>query len=154
MTPGRIMILMKRHPALIPISREHHQLLLLAQLLKKNAPAYRGLPDTREGKVHFARQTYQSLLSNHLLRDRQVLLNYLEKWVELSELSRNLMEQNQYLLSSFEELTADIPEEKLDEIGHHLEHYVRVKERQLFQQSQQLLTETDFTALEAKLKSF
>ena len=42
---------MKRHEALAPLSREHHGTLILAQLLKKGAPVYKGLPDTDTGKA-------------------------------------------------------------------------------------------------------
>ena len=35
---------MKRHPSLAPYSSDHHRILVVAQLLKKSSPAYRGLP--------------------------------------------------------------------------------------------------------------
>jgi len=34
---------MKRHEALAPFSREHHGALILAQVMKKGAPAYKGI---------------------------------------------------------------------------------------------------------------
>ena len=42
---------MKRHKALIPLSHDHHLLLLLAQLIKKNAPDYKGLPKDLKEKL-------------------------------------------------------------------------------------------------------
>ena len=45
---------MKRHEALAPLSRDHHEALILSQLLKKDSPAYKGLPVTVEGKVNYA----------------------------------------------------------------------------------------------------
>jgi hypothetical protein len=35
---------MKRHEALIPLSRDHHGTLILARLLRSDAPPYKGLP--------------------------------------------------------------------------------------------------------------
>lgn len=44
---------MKRHKALIPLSHDHHHGLLLAQLVKKNVPDYKGLHKNLEGKIKY-----------------------------------------------------------------------------------------------------
>lgn len=144
---------MKRHPVLIPISREHHQVLLLAQLLKKDAPAYRGLPSTREGKIHYASQLYQSLLKAHLWRDRQVLFPYLASYEDLAELSNALIASNSALTNHLEKLSDIASEEELDTIGRKLESYVRIKERQLFEQAQQVLNDAEFADLQSRLEA-
>ena len=56
---------MKRHKALIPLSHDHHHGLLLPQLIKKNAPDYKGLPKDLEGKINYTLETYNSSLKNH-----------------------------------------------------------------------------------------
>ena len=53
---------MKRHESLAPLSREHHEGLILAQLLKKGAPAYRGLPTDLAGKLSYAREMFERIL--------------------------------------------------------------------------------------------
>lgn len=138
---------MKRHPILIPISREHHQVLLLAQLLKKDAPLYRGLPDTLDGKLEYARTKYQELLLLHLKRDQESLYPYLRQWPELSDLLEELMAQSHWMTRTFEMLDKSATAEKLDQIGHSLEQYVRTKERKLFQTAQELLDETEMLTL-------
>lgn len=138
---------MKRHPTLIPISREHHQVLLLAQLLKKDAPLYRGLPDTLDGKLEYALTKYQDLLLLHLKRDQESLYPYLSQWPELSDLLEELMAKSHWMIRVFEMLDKSVTAEELDQIGHTLEHYVRTKERKLFQTVQELLDETEMLML-------
>ena len=45
---------MKREEALAPLSREHHSTLILAQLLKKDAPVYHQLPAEPWDKAKYA----------------------------------------------------------------------------------------------------
>lgn len=127
--------------------------MLLAQLLKKDAPAYRGLPDTPDGKILYAQELYQALLSRHLLCDRERLFSYLAYWDTLAELCENLTDLNHQLMLDFENLNTPTPVEELDIIGRRLERYVRTKERSLFEEAQQCLGEGDFTDLETKLRA-
>jgi hemerythrin-like domain-containing protein len=143
---------MKRHPILIPISREHHQVLLLAQLLKKDAPPYRGLPDTLEGKILYAVKQYDALLQTHLLRDTQVLYPFLSKWAALQALVIDLESQANRLNTRFENLSSTAQIHELDEMGHDLERYVRTKERELFEKTQQLISENDMQTLHGRLE--
>ena len=64
---------MKRHEALAPLSREHHEALILAQLLKKGVPAYKGLPTDTAGKISYARQLYADKLRRHFLDEEKIL---------------------------------------------------------------------------------
>ncbi len=142
---------MRRHPVLIPISREHHQVLLLAQLLKKDAPPYRGLPESVEGKIEYAADFFKEMLARHLQSDHQVLFPFLAKFDQLLPLCEALQEQNQQLQLAFTSINNDTSEAGLDTLGHRLEQYVRTKERQLFQQSQSVLSEADFARLAESL---
>ena len=58
---------MKRHPALIPLSREHHGALILARLIQKDAPPYKGLPLEINGKAVYAQEFYKNILSYNLV---------------------------------------------------------------------------------------
>jgi len=143
---------MKRHPTLIPISREHHQVLLLAQLLKKDAPPYRGLPETLEGKISYAAEKYNVLLKAHLLRDTQVLYPFLSNWEAIHTLVIELESQANRLHIHFENLSSTSQIHELDEMGHDLERYVRTKERKLFEKAQQLLSQDDMQKLRGRLE--
>ena len=63
---------MKRHESLAPLSREHHAALLLAQLLKKNAAAYKGMPADTPGKILYAAEFYSSHLIAHFDDEEKV----------------------------------------------------------------------------------
>ena len=138
---------MRRHPVLIPISREHHQILLLAQLLKKDAPPYRGLPESVEGKMQYAADFFRQKLATHLVCDHQILFPFLAEFSRLLPLCEALQEQNQDLQIAFTSINSDTTAAALDTLGHRLEQYVRTKERQLFQQSQSFLSDADFARL-------
>lgn len=146
-------MLMKRHPTLIPISREHHQVLLLAQLLKKDAPPYRDLPGDREGKIKYAEAQYHQLLHAHLQRDCNRIYPFLRQWPALHDTLDDLETRSTWLSLAFEKLDIATEEDVLDELGHALERYVRIKERQLFETAQQELEENDMQALKAYLQA-
>ena len=56
---------MRRHPCLIALSHDHHRGLLLAQLTKKDAPPYKTLPQTTEGKIEYAMNAWTNELEKH-----------------------------------------------------------------------------------------
>ena len=64
---------MKRHKALIPLSHDHHHGLLLAQLIKKNAPDYKGLPKDLNGKIKYTIDIYNSSLKQHFDDEEKIL---------------------------------------------------------------------------------
>ena len=64
---------MKRHEALAPLSREHHSTLMLAQLLKKNAPVYKGLPTNAKDKAEYAFQQFETIIKNHFKQEEIIL---------------------------------------------------------------------------------
>ena len=60
---------MKRHEALAPLSREHHNTLMLAQLLKKDAPVYKGLPANVKDKAVYALQQFEEMIKDHFQQE-------------------------------------------------------------------------------------
>ena len=64
---------MKRHESLAPLSREHHGALILAQLIKRNAPEYKGLPTTIIEKAAYAIQFYKTDLTKHFKKEELML---------------------------------------------------------------------------------
>ncbi len=67
---------MKRHPALVPLSREHQKGLLLAQLIKKNAPDYNGLPNDLIGKMNYAKEVYNNELVQHFKDEEELVFPF------------------------------------------------------------------------------
>ena len=86
---------MKRHQALIPLSQDHHHGLLLAQLLKRNAPEYHGLPNDLLGKMQFAIEMFHKELDHHFRDEEEFVFPYLKgKDVELDNLISEILSEH------------------------------------------------------------
>lgn len=143
---------MKRHPALIPISQDHHKALLLAQLIKKNAPEYHGLPKDLIGKMNFAKDIYHTELENHFRDEEQIVFPYLkEKDIELDNLISEILNEHIILKEKILSLI-DNPNlvNQLDEIGNILSEHVRKEERIIFEKAQTILTDDELKMIENK----
>lgn len=140
---------MRRDPVLIPVSRQHRRLLMLAQLLKRNAPPYKGLPDTLAGKIAYASALRQTLLTAHTRYEEQVLFPFFRTaGGAISQLTDELEAEHQEIERLFQALASLAPEGILpeatapqaallaDQLGHLLERHIRKEERELFQQVQ------------------
>ncbi|MBK5286436.1 MAG: hemerythrin domain-containing protein [Bacteroidia bacterium] len=66
-------ISMKRHPALVRLSREHYFVLLLAQQMKADAAPYQGYPTDTEGKIRYLFTDYEEKLKPHFADEENVL---------------------------------------------------------------------------------
>lgn len=141
---------MKRHNALILLSHDHHHGLLLAQLLKKSAPAYKGLPSDTPGKINYAIEKFNSDLSIHFEDEEKILFPILKgKDSEVDNLIDELIEEHKQLRKKIISLH-DIPdpEDTMDEIGYLLESHIRKEERNLFQKAQEILIEEELSGVE------
>lgn len=124
---------MKRHESLKPLSREHHDGLILAQLIKKNAPAYRGLPQSVEEKLKYARQFYQYDIIRHFEKEEQMLQKIKPLSEMLSAVADEIETEHRKLHELFSSLS--LPgnkEDQLNEVGVMLEAHIRKEERELF----------------------
>lgn len=126
---------MKRIEALAPLSRDHHGSLILAQLLKKGAPAYNGLPHTVEGKIAYARQLFGNEIKEHFRKEERVLDKAKDCNEEIGRISEEIRSEHKQLETLFLSLDAD--EIKMDELGKQLEEHIRKEERLLFPLLQQ-----------------
>ena len=143
---------MKRHPALTPLSREHHQLLVLAQVLKHDVPAYKNMPATPNEQRAYALERYTELLEPHFSWEEKVLFPLAERYGDkLQRLVAQVLEEHQALRDAFEKLPlaaeADLPQE-LDLLGRAISANVRFEERVLFQKMQELLPESAWISME------
>ncbi|MFA0961941.1 hemerythrin domain-containing protein [Roseivirga sp. BDSF3-8] len=135
---------MKRHSSLIPISREHHKVLLCAQLLKADVPSYEGMPADPAGKIDYFLSFYSEVLEAHMDKEEKLLFPFVsEKASALQRLIRELTTDHEEIrrLSKNLDSASEMIAEHLDELGRLLEKHVRREERQLFQRIQELLSE-------------
>jgi hemerythrin-like domain-containing protein len=124
---------MKRHEALAPLSREHHDALILAQLLKKNAAAYKGLPEAPEEKALYAANFYQAYLVKHFLQEEAILEKVKKYNSEIEKITIEIVDEHKQLMALFMGLqqAADL-ETAMDTLGKALDAHIRKEERILF----------------------
>jgi len=124
---------MKRHPSLIPLSREHHGALILSRLLQKDAPPYKGLPADPAGKAAYALSFYQDELLPHFAEEERIIpiINGID-----AELDRH-METMVTEHAEIKKLFSAIPNSQnlpdlLDLTGKTMEAHIRKEERVIF----------------------
>lgn len=124
---------MKRHEALAPLSREHHGALILAQLVKKGAPAYKGLPTDTDGKINYTVNFYKHDLILHFSKEEAILEKVRHADTDIERLTKEIISEHDTLKKRFLSLeTAADKQTALDELGHLLEAHIRKEERILF----------------------
>ena len=134
---------LRRHPDLIPFSREHHKLLLTAQLLKTDVPDYKGMPNTPAGKRTYVTVFLDDLLEPHMQREEEELFANATGHSELVDLAHKLERDHAFFRTEIPKLTDLDGDEALiqalDRLGRRLEKHVRLEEREFFQQYQVLI---------------
>ncbi len=140
---------MKRHPSLAPLSRQHHPALILSQLLKKNAPAYKGMPTDTEGKMLYATRFYHSDLVPHFADEEKVFekLNNISPMLDTA--IKEIVEEHVLLNKLFKGIPGQ-PDAVtyLDVLGHTLEKHIRKEDRELFPLIEQLVDEATMISIE------
>ena len=140
---------MKRHPSLAPLSRQHHPALILSQLLKKNAPAYKGMPTDTEGKMLYATRFYHSDLVPHFADEEKVFekLNNISPMLDTA--IKEIVEEHILLHKLFKGIPGQ-PDAVtyLDVLGHTLEKHIRKEDRELFPLIEQLVDEATMISIE------
>ncbi|HMF73593.1 MAG TPA: hemerythrin domain-containing protein [Flavitalea sp.] len=143
---------MKRHSSLAPLSREHHQALILAQLLKKGSPAYKGLPTGIKEKAVYAFNFYQHDLVQHFKEEEIVIEKIQGINSELDQLADEIIEDHKELRQLFDQVnTSTDVDAHLDLLGHKLEQHIRKEERVFFPMIQQYCNEKILNEIEALL---
>ncbi|MCC6288945.1 MAG: hemerythrin domain-containing protein [Chitinophagaceae bacterium] len=133
---------MKRHTALLPLSREHHNALILAQLIKKDAPAYKGMPTDTQGKINYAVDFFETDLRAHFYKEEVVLEKVKHVNVEIDTLAKEIIAEHEALKNHFIQLKTAVDKiAALDELGKLLEAHIRKEERVLFPLIQQHCSE-------------
>jgi len=133
---------MKRHKSLIPLSQQHHDVLILAQLIKRNAPHYKGLPTEIEEKRKYTLEKFKEYLVPHFEAEELILIPFIigrDKDVDL--LCEEIITEHQKIASLVEEIRIKKSlEDNMNELGELLSSHIRKEERKLFQKIQQFLS--------------
>ncbi|MDP2412988.1 hemerythrin domain-containing protein [Daejeonella sp.] len=124
---------MKRHEALIPLSRDHHGTLILARLLRSDSPPFKGLPLDAEGKAEYAMKYYREELLDHFEKEEKMIPMIKGINATLDSLLTCMKAEHQELHSLFNSINIDqdLPTQ-LDVIGRALESHVRKEDRVIF----------------------
>jgi iron-sulfur cluster repair protein YtfE (RIC family) len=140
---------MKRHEALAPLSREHHSALPLAQLLKKDAPVYKGLPTLHAEKLIYAVKFYKDNLQTHFSKEEELLAKVKQYHPEIERLACEIIDEHQQLTNLFNNISKENNLiNSLDELGRAMESHIRKEERVLFPLIQQYCPEEILNTIE------
>lgn len=124
---------MKRHAALIPLSRDHHDVLLLAQELKSDHPGYErsAVPKTVPEKIAYVRQVFGSDIAPHFRVEEDVLIRAVLGLDEALDRAAAVIIDDHRRIAALADALRDA--ESLDALGRALEQHVRREEREFFQ---------------------
>lgn len=139
---------MKRHTSLAPLSREHHAALILARLLQKGAPLYKGLPVEPEEKAKYGFKFYQEEMIRHFEEEEKILKLIKGTNNDLDELTETIFKEHEELHKLFQSII-ESPEliNHQDTLGKKLEAHVRKEERVLFPLIQETCSEEIMTEI-------
>lgn len=145
---------MKRHQAIAELSRDHQKGLMLAQLLKKNAPPYKGLPTEPKGKMNYALETFTDDLTQHFADEEKILFPSAKgKSKQCDDLIDELINEHKFFYEKIPALeNASNLIDEMDFIGRKLEEHIRKEERILFNLIQEILTEEELSAVKSKIE--
>lgn len=145
---------MKRHNAIVQLSKDHQKGLMLAQLLKSNAPAYKGLPTDFVGKMSYAKEIFEFDLRKHFEDEEKILFPFIKgRDLECDKLIDELLEEHRFLSQKISQLNeSENLVNDLDLIGRTLEQHIRKEERILFNRIQDLLNENELEILKRKIE--
>ncbi len=140
---------MYRHPALAPLSREHHLALQLARGIQKNAsPHLRAtLPSDPGALVAHVRAVFVSDLERHFEAEEKIVVEAVRgRDLELDALCTTVLREHAEMRElvrrlGLSELSAGACDDLLDQLGLALEAHVREEERTFYERVQTTLDE-------------
>jgi iron-sulfur cluster repair protein YtfE (RIC family) len=138
----------KRHPAIQPLSRQHHVLLLAVLLLKKGITKKASL----SVMVSFLNEVWYDVLQPHLQQEEDVLIPLFHQ-AELEEENRTILTEHKALERLHQMLNnAKATQDHLQEFVAMLEKHIRYEERHYFPKIESLANPTTFQQLADKIK--
>ncbi len=124
---------MKRHPALVPLSHDHHHALVHARRLQEE-----GTPAARDFLRFFASET-----TRHFREEEELVFPLL--YADEPESLRVVLLQHQQLRALAKRLRSG--EDVAAELGALLEAHIRIEERDLFELIQRVVPEDELAAI-------
>ena len=144
----------KRHPSLVPLSREHHHGLLLAFRIKQGLPKTRKPNDSPQEQAADAVRFFKESLAPHFAAEADILFPVIrsmqpDAWLLLDTLLQEHADM-QDLVERIDQLESDSSElpKLLLSFGDILERHIRCEERELFPLYEARVSEAEGTRLE------
>jgi iron-sulfur cluster repair protein YtfE (RIC family) len=139
----------KRHPALAPLSEEHHHELAHARLLLRAAGAG---PEERLGMACAYVDAFFTETVEHFRREEEILFPLYVRHAGSTPVLERILREHMQLHGLVRALRAgaaagDIPPEALRTLGHLLHDHVRVEERELFEEIERIVPAAELEGL-------
>jgi iron-sulfur cluster repair protein YtfE (RIC family) len=147
----------KRHPALIPLSHDHHDALVVARgLILGRATAPRSdWPPDRPGQVARVTAFFNETLEPHFEAEEQSVYPVVTRGITNgAKMVVDLLAEHAQIRTLVHDLEADPAsalEQRLPALGRLIESHIRTEERVLFEAMQRELKTTDLQAIGSKL---
>jgi hemerythrin-like domain-containing protein len=141
-----------RHLVLQPLSRQHHQGLLVSLLLEKGLKKSASLKDMRDFIIQF----WEEELRNHFEKEDLLFLPLAYKYPTLIDGLVQLKNEHQEIRLIIQKLNNEARSEQFETISlfaSSLEKHIRFEERQLFNSIQETLPEDELNEFIDELKS-
>lgn len=126
----------RRHPALIPVARDHHECLILAQRLMRGAPASdRDWPPEPVLQARLLGEFFERHLRQHFLTEEAVVFPAARSAsAQAAELVSQLLDEHREMTSQIHSLAANpqVAAADLSAFGEFLNAHIRLEDRQLF----------------------
>ncbi|GAB2991572.1 hemerythrin domain-containing protein [uncultured Cyclobacterium sp.] len=138
---------LKRHPAFVPVSRDHHFGLLLVWKIRQGRE--KGIAPDR--LFNYVKYFYATHMEPHFSLEESVIFSYMAK----NDLLRKEVEsQHRDIREAYKELSGFQKDDllnKLDEFCQMVEAHIRFEERKLFQYMQVELLKKELEEMEEKV---
>jgi iron-sulfur cluster repair protein YtfE (RIC family) len=138
---------LKRHPALVPLSHDHHHGLVVAQRLKRGDTAYQSVATIRES----LELLWSEELEQHFRQEEEVLFVVPEFPEQVQMMIDRALKDHARMRELIEGCTDDDAGETGREVGLLLESHIRFEERELFPMIQEVLGEQRLRELEGRM---
>ncbi|MCY4389908.1 MAG: hemerythrin domain-containing protein [Desulfurellaceae bacterium] len=144
----------KRHPSLVPLSREHHHGLLLAFRIKHGLPKTRRPHDSPQEQAADTVHFFKSGLASHFAAETDILFPSIRAMQpQASALLDRLIQEHTAMRELVHHIARQSPDgsqltELLASFGTLLEQHIRCEERDLFPVYEAHVSEAEATRIE------
>ncbi len=144
----------KRHPSLVPLSREHHHGLLLAFRLKHGLPKTRQPHDSPQEQAVDTVRFFRESLIPHFAAEADILFPAIRAiQPQASTLLDQLIQEHATMRELVNDIDQQLPDgpqltELLASFGALLERHIRSEERELFPMYEAHVSEAEATRIE------